>query len=112
MAWKNKSKEYMREYHRKWYHKNKERIKNRKSKSSKKRRNKILDFIKSLKEVPCKDCGNSYPYYVMDFDHVIGNKRFTIGQNKTLSIETLKQEIKKCEIVCANCHRIRTFNRK
>lgn len=31
-------------------------------------------FIQKAKEVPCTDCGNEYPYYVMDFDHVRGDK--------------------------------------
>ena len=51
----------------------------------------------------------------MDFDHVDPEtKRFTIGRdgwNKRTIID-LREEIAKCEVVCANCHRIRTASRK
>lgn len=73
-------------------------------------RKKILDFLIEYKEENgCTDCGGKYPYYVLDFDH-IGEKDFTIGhfRNTTLSLEKIKKEIEKCEVVCANCHRFRT----
>jgi hypothetical protein len=44
----------------------------------------------------------------MDFDHVRGEKLFGIAVNMNISWERLEAEIAKCEIVCANCHRIRT----
>ncbi len=77
----------------------------------KKRRN----FINKQKDKPCTDCGKKYPHYVMDFDHRNGNDKagniaHLLNQN-FWSYEKLLEEIKKCDIVCANCHRIRTFNR-
>jgi hypothetical protein len=65
-------------------------------------------FINALKAVPCKDCGNSYPPCVMDFDH-LSNKSFNISQKIWCSMEELTAEIAKCDVVCANCHRIRSF---
>lgn len=111
MTWKNKSKESIREYHRDWYHKNKHRIRKSKQRLSQNRKKKINVFVRSLKEVPCKDCGNSYPYYVMDFDHVRGEKKFNISNGSRNSFNKLKNEIEKCDVVCSNCHRVRTFNR-
>ena len=60
----------------------------------------------------CADCGVSYPPYVLDFDH-LKDKSFGISRALQLGLELdkIKQEVKKCEIVCANCHRIRTYNR-
>lgn len=78
------------------------------------RRNKT-DFIRSYKEgKPCKDCGIVYPHYVMDFDHLPQfKKEIKIASfGKTYSIERLLKEFEKCEIVCANCHRVRTWTRK
>jgi hypothetical protein len=49
----------------------------------------------------------------MDFDHISDNKSFTISDGSVnQSIERLITEIKKCEVVCANCHRIRTHKRR
>lgn len=64
------------------------------------------------KNVPCTDCGQRFPPYVMDFDHRPGetkcfNLAIAAGQTR-LSWERMEAEIAKCDVVCANCHRIRT----
>lgn len=66
------------------------------------------EVLNGLKSVPCKDCGQTYPPYVMDFDHVHGEKRFGISDAIMLNLEDLLVEIEKCDVVCANCHRERT----
>lgn len=82
-------------------------------KSAKERQQRIRDYIRSVKDAPCVDCNEKYPYYVMDFDHINGVKSFnlSIAANKFKSLKKIKDEIEKCEIVCSNCHRIRTFTR-
>lgn len=79
---------------------------------NKKYRNEIRVFIQNIKEKQsCLDCDVSYPYYVMDFDHLenkLGGINFFASTGR---IGALKKEIKKCEVVCANCHRIRTYQR-
>lgn len=103
---------YMKEV---WYPNNKQRHIN----LVKRNKNKVKEFIENYKkERGCVDCGFSgkdFPY-VLDFDHTNGSldKKFTIGSwsRSVLSIKTIAQEIKKCELVCANCHRIRTFSTK
>ena len=73
---------------------------------------KYKQVIRDLKEAnPCMDCGNSYPYYCMDFDH-LRDKEFNVAT--LMSNGRLKEaleEIKKCDLVCAICHRKRTFAR-
>lgn len=71
-------------------------------------------FIIERKTVPCFDCKKTYPYYVMDFDHRdAGEKLFEISQHpKGVTLEDIKSEIDKCDVVCANCHRERTFSRR
>jgi hypothetical protein len=51
---------------------------------------------------------------MMDFDHVRGEKLFDVSRmvGPGLSLELIKAEIAKCDVVCANCHRIRTFERR
>lgn len=75
-------------------------------------RKKSKALINLLKSKPCTDCKNIYPPYVMDFDHVRDQKEFNIGAaNGRLPIDRILEEIKKCELVCSNCHRIRTHKR-
>lgn len=72
--------------------------------------------IREAKKVPCADCSRKFPYYVMDFDHRPGEvKCFNLANaagSPRLSWEKIEAEIKKCDVVCANCHRIRTHQRK
>lgn len=65
-------------------------------------------LLDTLKNVPCADCGKSYPTECMDFDHVRGVKKFNIGQQTGRSIPATLREAEKCDVVCANCHRART----
>lgn len=70
-------------------------------------------YVRDYKEsVPCADCNVHYPYWVMDFDHIKG-KSFNISETNrvTENLDIIKEEIEKCEVVCANCHRTRTQNR-
>ena len=70
----------------------------------------IRHEIKMAKDRPCADCGIKYPYYVMDFDHG-HDKSFTIAEWRTARkgrIQVLA-EIAKCDVLCANCHRERTY---
>ena len=63
---------------------------------------------------PCTDCRQPFPYYILDFDHRPGvDKRFEIAKVKrgNYKWETILQEIAKCDLVCANCHRRRTWQR-
>lgn len=70
--------------------------------------------IRDAKSVPCMDCKVQYPTYVMQFDHVRGEKQFNIGNGSGRSAQTTAQildEIAKCEVVCANCHAERSHQR-
>lgn len=91
------------------YQKNKPKYANRWAR----RREKINQIIIAAKNKPCADCGEQYPYYVMDFDHRNGDdKDFNIGSKKyNVSMARLAEEIEKCDVICANCHRVRTFMR-
>lgn len=69
-------------------------------------------FINSFKDAPCKDCGQKFPTYCMDFDHVRGEKKDNIANMKSnRTFKRIQEEIEKCDLVCAICHRIRTQNR-
>lgn len=72
---------------------------------------KVRNWIRQQKAKPCVDCKGSYPYYVMDFDHLT-DKKFNINNSHSqYGLSRIKKEIAKCELVCSNCHRIRTHKR-
>lgn len=70
-----------------------------------------VPIIRDAKDKPCADCGIQYPYYVMQFDHVRGEKKFNLGGGWNNSIEAIREEIAKCDVVCSNCHAERTYQR-
>ena len=83
--------------------------------ASRRRKQKVLrSMLDKYKDRPCVDCGGRYPSYVMDLDHVRGKKKVDALARMTWSgttVEKMRAELEKCEPVCANCHRERTFNR-
>lgn len=79
---------------------------------TKESRIKVREFVIELKSKPCQDCGINYPPYVMDFDHRDGvDKEYEISQMRFFSKEEILKEVSKCDLVCSNCHRERTFQR-
>lgn len=75
------------------------------------RRRETRDFIRSLKRGrPCDMCGGLFPPTAMDWDHIDPTqKSFEIcqeGIREMYSQEKLLEEIAKCRLICANCHRI------
>lgn len=77
------------------------------------RRLELRNIVREAKSKPCMDCGVSYPYYIMDLDHRPGEiKLYTPSQLSNLGNKTaLLAEIAKCDAVCSNCHRVRSYQR-
>ena len=76
--------------------------------------NKARAWMAGLKSgSPCTDCGETFPVWVMHWDHLPGfEKRDAISvmvTNRTRA--AVLDELKKCELVCANCHVMRTVRR-
>ena len=66
--------------------------------------------VEYLHEHPCIDCGNA-DVRVLEFDH-LRDKAFDVSAKLSdCSWKTLLEEIEKCDVVCANCHRRRTAQR-
>ena len=109
----NKKKENHRKYMREvWYPLNRVKHIGYISNIKKRIRGFVLEF---KKKGSCADCGlkgKEYPE-VLDFDH-LRDKKFNISAFKrsTSGFLKVKEEMSKCELVCANCHRIRTVKRK
>lgn len=72
------------------------------------KRHKMVDAIK---DVPCADCGMKYPSIVMEFDHRDRTTKVeSISRmlSRAFAWEKVLEEVAKCDIVCSNCHRLRT----
>ena len=120
MPWKDK--EYEKEYKRLYRLKNLERIKENKKKSyTRDSENRIrllkeyraiwTDIIESHIELKCVQCGFSHPD-ALDFHHLNPDEKesaisvLKLKKPTEQSIEKFKQELDKCIVLCANCHRI------
>jgi hypothetical protein len=81
-------------------------------KLERRRQNLVSAIDKAKTDKPCTDCGDFYPAVAMDFDH-LENKEINISKIRStnVTIGSLNRELAKCEIVCANCHRERTWQR-
>lgn len=113
MAYINK--EDQKRYAKEWYLRNKRLTISRSKISTAKLKKRNLEYIKNIKKnVPCVDCGNKYHFVAMDFDHTGTDKLHNVSRlaNNAVSIAVLDAEIAKCELVCSNCHRIRTYIRR
>ncbi len=95
------------------YKKNKPDYIERAKKKNVERKSKITEILNEIKSVPCKDCNVKYPPHIMDFDHVCGEKYMNIADMRCRlsSFDKILKEVEKCEVVCSNCHRERTYQR-
>jgi hypothetical protein len=77
-------------------------------------RRELVEWYRGLKGAPCVDCGTSFHHAAMHWDHLPGCPKLREVSYMVLRgfrRETILEEISKCELVCANCHAVRTFGR-
>jgi len=95
------NREKMLKYSKQWQKDNPERVAIWKKRLYDKRR-KLIDDYKLSKG--CSVCGyNKYPA-VLEFHHPNNDKEFIVAKLLQHKLETLKKEMGKCIILCANCH--------
>ena len=83
-------------------------------------RDRINAIILKAKTQPCADCGEIYPAQIMQFDHVMGIKRFTVSHWQKVRVtgtgksreQLVLEEIAKCEIRCPTCHELRHYQER
>lgn len=110
-----KRRKYQKKYNREvWYPKNRKKHIERVSKRRKEIRVEVAKILNDIKQKRgCIDC-RIKDFRVLDFDHKLGsNKKFAVGDGrmKFLPIKKILEEVKKCDVRCANCHRIKTWER-
>lgn len=94
------------------HHQERRRLENRSNKTRQiaRNRNFLLELLVNSK---CMDCGYSN-WIALDFDHRESDtKENEVSRmvNNGVTLDRIKLEIAKCDIVCSNCHRIRTATR-
>lgn len=96
------------------YERNSENIKAKAAETKRKAREEAEQFVYDfLSYSKCVDCGE-YDFSVLTFDHVRGSKRMDVSRmvSEGYSINAIREEIYKCEVVCANCHMRRENERR
>jgi len=111
-GWQGYCKPCHQAYKREHYEKNREQY----VASALRSKARLRAILREAKDQACADCGRRYPPYVLDFDHREGEEKLfnvsALNQHRWVSPATLRAEIAKCDLVCANCHRERTHQRR
>lgn len=69
------------------------------------------EMIREAKRVPCNECGGHFPSIAKDLHHpdpslkLTGKRGFT-QWSRAVGVTRFREELEKCEVLCANCHRI------
>jgi hypothetical protein len=113
-----------RRYARDYYARNRERVKagsakwwrdhpDKRRDATRRYREAVNAVINEAKDKPCADCNYYFDRVCMDFDHRPGEvKAFTVSvARRGMPLHQVLAEIAKCDVVCANCHRIRSRDR-
>ena len=81
-------------------------------KASKATRDRKVAWMRAIKmESGCVDCGYKKHPTALQFDHINDDKEFSPARGACYSKERVRAQMAKCEVVCANCHAIRTYRR-
>lgn len=103
-------KAYAREYNQR------PEVKARAAQRMRRSRAKWSELIREARSKPCVDCGEQLPVEIMEFDHVRGTKRFHFCHAASTPLkrgesreQVILAEIKKCEVRCPNCHKMRHY---
>lgn len=70
----------------------------------------LIDNFKLAKG--CCICGYKAHAAALDFNHIRGDKKFNVSQDLKVALHKLLAEIEKCDVLCANCHRVHTYENR
>ena len=107
--------EYQKNYMKKHYQQNRDYYKEKAKARNKRVRAELYAFVNRYKTyVGCKDCGYKEHAVALQLDHVRGVKTMAVSSmvTRATSLKRIKEEMRKCEVRCANCHAIVTQKRR
>lgn len=93
-----------RDYQRKWHQKNRDKRLKRRQERKQEIRRWVLDYLSSN---PCVKCGETDPV-VLEFDHLRDKTLIVSRLIAGYGLDSVKHEVAKCQVMCANCHREKT----
>ena len=77
------------------------------------RQNACVALVQKVKRNLCTDCEGRFHPDAMEFDHRVPElKSFSLSRADDFTLGTVAEEISKCDLVCSNCHRVRTARRR
>ena len=117
--WKNKDKGIRQsrcpdchsEYQKKYYKDNWKKVTSKIYSAKKTRSTSIKDYVREIKERGCNRCGEKR-IPTIEFHHENSEeKEHNVSRmlQGNYGLETVKKEIDKCEVICANCHRVEHY---
>lgn len=110
VAWKKRNPERAKAHVAQWRAKNRSGQQQVAREISAQSRAAVRALVDAAKSIPCAECGLTFDPICMDFDHRPGEVKVR-NVSQMRDIEQIKLEIAKCDVVCANCHRLRTKQR-
>ena len=100
--YKELNKEKLREKRLEYYKLNKEKIREERREHHNERKELCLEYLGGK----CVKCGTTHN---LQFDHIKREgKKYTITEKITNNFTILKEELDKCQLLCYDCHKIKT----
>lgn len=82
------------------------------AKKAARRRFEARELLRRLKSGPCKDCGNKYQACQMDFVRREESGKAPVSKLLLRSQKSILADVEQCDLVCANCGRLRTWKKQ
>ena len=96
------NKEKISEKKAEYYQLNKEKVREQQRECSKERKSYCIEYLGGK----CVECGTTHN---LQFDHIKREgKKYTIAPKITYKFDNLKEELDKCQLLCYDCHKIKT----
>lgn len=103
------------EYRKRWRAANRWKYREQEAAYSKKRIERRRYWVNRWQQAKgCELCGYNTSHYALHFDHINQDEKYKniaelIGSQ--YKIATIISEIRKCRVLCANCHAVETFTK-
>jgi len=121
IKYREENKEKIREYDKKWREENIEKRREYERKYQKDNKEKLKEYLRELRKEKkaicleylggkCVKCGATER---LEFDHIKREgKKYEISTRLTYNFDNLKEELNKCQLLCYDCHKVKTISER